>query len=210
MKKDILAVVAITGLFGSTVALAENGFYVDASIGQMTANIPAAAGGTTNKKDTTFSLGGGYKFNDYLGAEVGYQDLGKVGYFWTGAGTTNFQGNVIVGTGALSLNAKTDGFYFGPTLSYPVNDQFSVNARAGWYNWTTQATLNMVAAGTINGTAFAAGATGSAKASGTDNYIGLGATYNVSKNVGINLNYTQYKVSSYKADNFTIGARYSF
>lgn len=211
MKKISLVALAVASLVGSSAALAENsGFYVDGSIGQMTANLPALAGVSVKNSDTTYSIGTGYNFNEYIGAEVGYQTLGTVGYSATVAGTTVINGNTIVGTGSLSANAKTDGFYFGPKVSYPINEQFSINARAGWYNWSATTTLAAAAAGTINGTAFAGNSSISAKTSGTDSYIGLGANYNVSKNVGVSLNYTQFKVSTITAKNLSLGAQYSF
>lgn len=212
MKLKALVVGIALAAAAPLAVASDSGFYVDASVGQMNATMPTIplAGATNDNSDTTYAIGGGYRFNEYFGAEVGYQDLGGVSSSWTGAGTVNVLGNVIVGTGAVSYTAKVDGFYFGPTLSYPVNEQFSIDARAGFYRWEARENLLMTAAGTFNGTAFAAGASASATTKKTDNYIGLGATYKVSKNVGINLNYTEYKISDFKAKNFAIGAKYSF
>lgn len=210
MKLKALVVGIVLSVAAPLAVAAGSGFYVDGSVGRMTANIPTLAGFTKNDSDTTIAIGGGYKINEYFGAEVGYQDLGKVSYTGAAAGTINSLGHVIVYTGAATATAKVDGFYFGPTLSYPVNEQFSINARLGFYNWEAKQNLLFTAAGTVDGTAFAAGASSSATTKKTDNYLGFGATYNVSKNVGINLNYTEYKVSSYKAKNFVIGAKYSF
>lgn len=209
--KTLVAGIAMAMVAPLAIA-GDSGFYVDASVGRMTATMPTIplAGATNNDSDTTFAIGGGYKFNEYFGVEAGYQDLGEVSASWTGAGTVNIQGHVIVGTGALNYTASVDGFYFGPTFSFPVNEQFSINARAGLYRWEAKENALFTAAGTIDGTAFAAGASASATTKETDNYLGLGATYKVSKNVGINLNYTEYKISDYRAKNFAVGAKYAF
>ncbi len=203
----------LSGAFATTLASAAGeGFYVDGSLGRMTANISngAAAGSTTNDTDNTYSLGGGYNVNQYFGVEGGYQDLGKVSASWSGAGTVRSGGNTFVGTGAASLSAKVNGWYLGPTVSFPINDQFSIGARAGWFNWKTELSAAFTAAGTLNGTPVAAGGSGSATAKQTDTYIGVGGLYKVNKNVGISLGYTEYKIDTYTAKNWTLGARYSF
>lgn len=213
---NALKIVAVAGLLmgsasGSALAAGE-GPYLDLTIGQMSANIPTVnlAGFSKDDSDSTYSIGAGYKINQYFGVEAGYQNLGQVSYAWSGAGTINYRGNVIVGTGALNISADIDGFYLGPTASFPINDQFSVNARAGWYRWEADGKASFTAAGTFNGTAFAAGATATDSAKGTDTYIGIGASYQLYKNVGINLGYTEYKIDEYKVKNWTVGARASF
>ncbi len=204
--------IASAALISATAFAAGEGIYVDASIGRQKANIPSFAIAGLTKDDTasSWSLGGGYQVNQYFGIEVGYQDLGEVSYSWTGAGTVRRGGNTFVGTGAAKLSADVDGLYFGPTLTIPINEQFSVNARAGWYRWEAKLALSATVAGTFNGTPVAAGASASATEKGTDTYIGIGSTYKLNKNVGINLSYTQYKVDDYKAKNLALGVRYSF
>jgi len=202
----------LMGLASGSAFAAGEGFYVDASIGRQKANIPSVnvAGFTKDDSDSTYSIGAGYNINQYFGVEAGYQDLGEVSYGWSGAGTAVIRGVTFVGTAGIKAAVATDGYYFGPTASFPINEQFAVNARAGWYNWTADGTASFTAAGTRNGVAFAGGASATDSTDGTDTYIGFGATYKLNKNVGINLGYTEYKVDEYKAKNWTLGARYSF
>lgn len=217
MNQVIKSMIAVTCVAGAALVsipafAAGEGLYIDASIGRQKASIPSFAITGLTKDDTssTWSLGGGYQVNQYFGIEVGYQDLGEVSYSWSGEGTVISGANTFVGTGAAKLGADVDGFYFGPTLSFPINEQFSLNARAGWYRWEAKLALSATAAGTLNGTPVAAGASASATGKGTDAYIGIGGTYKLNKNVGINLSYTQYKVDDYKAKNLALGVRYSF
>lgn len=191
---------------------ADQGFYVDASIGRQKANIPSYAITGLTKDDTssTASIGGGYQVNKYFGVEAGFQDLGEISYSWSGAGTLTSGGNTFVGTGAAKLSADVDGYYLGPTLSFPINEKFSINARAGVYRWEAKLTVSVIAAGTLNGTPVSAGASASAKDKGSDTYIGFGGTYKLNEKIGINLSYTQFDVDEYKSKNIALGLRYSF
>lgn len=196
----------------SSAFAADEGFYVEATVGNQKANIPSfsVAGLTKKDSDTTYALGVGYNFNKYFGLEAGYQDLGKVAYSWTGAGTATFGPDTFVGSGAAELSAKVHGDYVGATASFPIDDHFSVNGRAGWLHWQADATFSASASGTLNGTPVSAGGSLSASTKSTDTYFGLGVTYKLNKNLGFNLGYTEYKIDEFKAKNWALGARYSF
>lgn len=210
--KLLSVAVVMIGMATDSALAAGGGFYLDATLGKQSANIPTAniAGLSKDDSDSTYGFGGGYNINQYFGIEGGYQNLGQVSYSWTGAGTATVSGNTFVGTGAAKLSADIDGYYLGPTVSFPINEQFSVSARAGWYRWEADLRIVATAAGTLNGTAIAAGASANASTKATDTYFGIGAIYKFNKNVGITLGYTEYKVDEYKSKNWTLGARYSF
>ncbi len=212
--KGLLGAVLTVGLgLSSFPALAAGeGFYLDASVGRQKANLPtfAVAGLTKDDTSSTGSLGGGYQVNKYFGIEAGYQNLGEVSYSWTGAGTVKSGGNTFVGTGAAKLGVDVDGFYLGPTLSFPINEKFSVDARAGLFRWDAKLTASYTASGTFNGTPVSAAGSASTNVKDTDTYIGIGGTYKLNKNVGIKLSYTQYKIDDYKAKNLALGLKYSF
>lgn len=211
--KLIALVTGVAMAVAAPLAIAsDSGFYVDASVGRMTATLPEPSnlGANPHDSDSTYAIGGGYKINEYFGLEAGYQNLGTMSSSWAVAGAATILRHNIVGTGALTYKAEVDGFYFGPTFSYPVNNQISVNARLGFYRWEANQHVFFSAAGTMDGTAVAAGGSTIANTIKTDNYLGFGATYKVSKNVGINLNYTECKIDSFRVRNYVVGAKYSF
>ncbi|MDO8811364.1 MAG: outer membrane beta-barrel protein [Gallionella sp.] len=190
----------------------DSGFYVSASVGRMTATLPEPSnlGANPHDSDSTYTIGGGYKINKYFGAEAGYQNLGTMSSSWAIAGTATILRHDIVGTGALTYKAEVDGFYLGPTFSYPINDRFSVDARLGYYRWEAKQHVSFTAAGTLDGTAVVAGGSSIANTIKTDNYLGFGATYNLAKNVDISLGYTECKIDSFRIKNYIVGVKHSF
>ncbi len=171
------------------------GWFLDGSIGQMKAKLPDTTGFTVDNKDTTFSAGGGYMFNRYVGLEGGYRDLGEV----SAAATATFSnarilGATVTGTGTLTVKGSADGFYFGPTFRLPVHESFDLTGRFGWYRSETPVTASISFVGTINGIAVAANGSGSKTFKHTDPYWGLGGTYNFNKNIGLGLEYSKYKL----------------
>ena len=79
MLKRMLAslFVAATLLAGSAAAqlrAPDSGFYGGFGLGRT----DSSQGGAIDNKDDAWKLFGGYQFNRYFGAELGYTDLGKV------------------------------------------------------------------------------------------------------------------------------------
>ena len=101
------------------IAQTDGGFFVDASFGRMKADLGNTAGLTVDNKDTSFSAGGGYMFNRYIGAEIGYRDLGEVSASATLLTLNNakISGNTVTGTLGLTVRGSSDGFYFGPVFN---------------------------------------------------------------------------------------------
>ncbi len=173
----------------------DRGWFLDASVGRSRADLGNTSGFTVDNRDTSFSLGGGYMFNRYVGAEVGYRDLGEVSASITGTlNNARIYGNTVSGTATLTLKGSADGFYFGPVFRLPVHDKVDLVGRFGWYRSEIPVTATFSAAGTINGTAVAAGASASKTYKDTDPYWGIGGTYNFNKNVGLGLEYSKYKL----------------
>jgi opacity protein-like surface antigen len=82
--------------------------------------VPAEAS-SLDRRDTGYAIAVGFRFSPYLAVEAGYLDLGKTTYLIEDNGSA----------ARLDLGSK------GPTLSLigslPINDVFSVEARAGLY-----------------------------------------------------------------------------
>ncbi|MDH3314343.1 MAG: outer membrane beta-barrel protein [Gammaproteobacteria bacterium] len=98
------------------------GFYVGAGAGFTSIDLcgdPALAGATScDDDDVGFKVFGGFKFNQYFGAEIGYADLGEVSVSGPGGTAT----------------AEVDGFQFAAVGSYPI-EQFSLLGKVGFFAW---------------------------------------------------------------------------
>lgn len=172
---------ALAAAFALSFSLAANaeGFYVDLGLGQATVDFGNAntTGLNIDDKDTSYSIGAGYKFNDYIAIEGGYLK----------PGTASISASVDGGT--LSASSEFDGYYLGPVLSLPMSDKFEAYARAGVYFWNAD---NKVSATGIFTGIFPATATDN----GNDPYYGIGAAYKATKNVSVGADWTRYSAGT--------------
>jgi OOP family OmpA-OmpF porin len=157
-----------------------SGWYVGASAGQSKGkdSCPSFVPGGTVCDDTgsAYGVSSGYQFNKYLGAELGYTDLGE--------------NNSISPVDAVTMKAK--GVELLGVGTFPINPQFEVYGKVGVFFWDLDASC----AGTWYvrprwGSGL--GGPGSQSDSGTDLTYGLGATLNFTKNVGMRVQYQRYK-----------------
>jgi OOP family OmpA-OmpF porin len=93
-----------------------------------------------NERDTGYKLFGGWQFNRYLGAELGYFNLGHVGFT---AHTTP--------TGTLDGSFRVHGFNLDLVGTVPFSDSFSGLVRVGGQYARTGANFNGTGAVTIAG-----------------------------------------------------------
>jgi OOP family OmpA-OmpF porin len=211
MKKLHTSIVAgFLGIFAQAGIAQEAGFFVEGALGRTKADLGNTSGWTINNKDTTFGANVGYMFNDYIGVEGGYRDLGDVSGSATGTFSGSLYGKPLVGTGTLTLNADGKGWTLGPRLNLPVNKDFSLNARLGWFMWEANSKATVNAAFTWGGTAYLANAQATNNQTGTDTYYGLGASYNINKQLAAGINYNQYKLDSVKVDTWDLSLKYRF
>lgn len=177
-KKNLVAgLIAVSGLIaGAPAARAQDaGFYAGIGVGR--SELKDACAGITiscDDTDTGWKLFGGYQFNKYLGAELGYVDLGKA----TASGT-------ILGV-AVSATAKAKGWEFLGVGTLPIADKFSVYGKAGLFRWD----VDVSATGVVPG--FAPVAVG-ASDKGTDFTYGIGLKYDFTKSIGARVEWQRYK-----------------
>ncbi len=89
----------------STPALAaDEGLYVGVNVGSAKKAVPG-----TSETNTAFGVFGGYSFNQYIAAEVGYTDLGK----------------------AANDQIKFNAIHVTAVGSYPISQQFSLFGKLG-------------------------------------------------------------------------------
>lgn len=114
--KLIGAMLLMMGVTGS--ALAQNGFYAGASIGQATID---GCSGITNcdDEDTAWKIFGGWEMNQNLAFEAAWVDMGEI------------SGSI----GASAVSAEVDGWTLAVKGILPVNDQFGVFAKFGFVDW---------------------------------------------------------------------------
>jgi hypothetical protein len=214
MKKQLNT--AIAALFlttaSMTVTAADDNWYgyVGMQNSELDVNTSSLenAGLTVDKKDTGFNFGAGYKMDNNFSFEMGYMDMGKAAIGTgtiaaTASGSGNIGGNSYSYTstlaGTVDATVKSDGYTLSGIYSVPMADKFDGFLKAGIYFWDAEAKLTgTITAGTltINDTAYTSGThdiTGLSK-TGSDLYVGLGGSYELSSDLDLRVDYTQYKV----------------
>jgi OmpA-OmpF porin, OOP family len=117
--KLIGAIFVALGMTGT--ALAENGFYAGASIGQATVD---ACEGVTNcdDEDTSWKIFGGWELHRNIAIEAAWVDLGEIsGSF-----------------GGLAVSAEADGWTLAGKGMLPLNEQFGVFGKLGMIMWDVE------------------------------------------------------------------------
>lgn len=150
-----LSTPASAGFFDFTLAP-----YVGASAG--VANTDECNFAYCDEWDTGWKIFGGFEVNEYISMEVGYADLGTVGYGEAGSRETNGMIMQAIGT-------------------YALNPSFTLIGRGGMNILNTE--VNGTVAGTPNGN------TGDTDVVWS---VGLGAQYNATKTVALRLEWERY------------------
>ena len=121
-------------------------------------------------------------------------------------------GHTYTYTGSLSFKGgHAAGFYVGPVFQLPLDDKFSLRARAGAYFWNTKYTVSSSNALSRDGVALGAvGASFSDSPSGTSWYGGIGAAYKFTPAVSAELSYNYTKFESIKFPSLDLRLKYSF
>lgn len=225
MKKTILASTLIAFSVAS-FADENTGFYLSANLGQAKYDVSKddldelavgsfeSAGATVldgsstfDDKGTPWSIVGGYRFGSYIGAEIGYLNLGEAQYRSQGEIIPPGTFTVTDATLDLDLSAR------GPTLALvgflPLSERFDLQARAGVFFADT--TIDIAAS--VGG----GRATDDFSADSQDFYFGIGATFYVTSQFALALDYTTFKdvgdeeeTGEADVDSLTAGIIYRF
>ena len=180
---------ALAGLLAATQASAQG--YVGASFGQSDIDEEITTGlidsGTVDGKDSGWKIFGGYMFSRNLGLEVAYVNLGEVSY------SGSFGGFPVTG-GKVEVN----GFNVAAVGNLPISEQFSVFGKIGLFMWDAEASDTT------------AGAPFSAAADGTDLSLGLGVSYNFTRNFAVRAEWEMFQTDPADATLLSIGAVFRF
>jgi OOP family OmpA-OmpF porin len=201
MKTALLATLAAAGLLSaSPAALSQNTkFYAGGSIGQAkTADWCTGAPSTVScdDKDTAWKIFGGYQFHPNFAVELGYADLGSVKASGSDAGVT------------FDITGKQTAWDLTGVASWPLANRFAVFGRLGLYYGESKGS-GTVSFGGVSGS-------GSVSDTNTDFTFGLGASYNLTSNAGLRVEWQRYNdmggdnVGKSNVDVLSIGALYRF
>lgn len=179
--------VCLAALLAFSVPALAGDFYVVGSLGRAKIDMDKSAldnelidlgvtglRSSLDRKDTAYKALLGYQFNPYLGVEGGYVNLGKAKY----SATAN--------EGVLSATAKAKGWTIAGVGTIPVNDSFSAFVKLG-------AIYAKVDAGATASSPDYGSFAASESASKWKTAYGFGATYHFNKQVGIRVEYEQFK-----------------
>lgn len=136
MAKDIhraaIAAGVLLALGGmASQASAAQGFYAEADVGTTSVDLKKAeldewievptSASSLDKSDIGYGLAVGYRFSPYFGVEAGYLDLGKSSY------------KLEDEEAALDLDLRSRGPALSLVGTWPINDIWSLEGRAGAY-----------------------------------------------------------------------------
>jgi OOP family OmpA-OmpF porin len=170
------------------------GFYIGGALGGSSYKVDsgslAAAGfATTGKDDSDFAwnLTAGYKITRNLAVELGYVDLGR------------FSASGRFGGAPASINVDVTGWNVSGVGTLPLNEMFSVYGKFGYFR--SEASVG----------ASVAGAVGHGSSNQNDITAGIGARYQLTRNVSVLAEANYYGLGD--NDNawaYLLGARYDF
>ncbi len=149
---------------------------------------------STKNSDSAWKIYLGIPFNKYLGLELGYAKLGdqSISGMFTGNPATS--------------RATSTAYLFDLVGTYDFNESFSLLGKAGIHRWGVNSDTSKAPVGG-----------GTDGADGFDFTYGLGAQYNVNKDVGLRMEWDRINNMGHEgttgkidADLITIGAVYKF
>jgi OOP family OmpA-OmpF porin len=122
MKRIILATIAT--ITCNLALAAEPGPYLSASVGSAEQKI-GISGLSVEMSDTAFQLAGGYRWDNNIGIEAGYTNMGK--------------GTISADTA--SISSKPKSIHLAATYSYNLTPDFAVTGKLGGVHTRTVLTV---------------------------------------------------------------------
>ena len=163
-----IALLLLSAVAGA--AQADNGFYVGGGGGQSFVDE-----GAYDDEDTAFSLFGGYELNRYFAVEGGYADFGEIE---PNAGTA----------------LEADTFHLTAVGTFPVNDVFSLYAKAGAHRWDADTSLSILGGDDT----------------GTDPTYGIGGQYRFNDRFALRAEVSRFELEDTDVDVAQLQARFDF
>ncbi|BFM48371.1 porin family protein [Marinomonas sp. THO17] len=184
MKKMLFALLAISGT--SMTMAADKPFTAEVLVGQATFEIDDFI----NDDDTSSIIRLAYEFADSWSAEAAFQNYGDVSTKIEDEGDTE------------TYEYSTSAFTLGVKKTFALNDQFSLNARAGIALWEIESVER-----DEDGTSTATN-------SSNDLYYGVGLDYALTDSLSLSAEYTMIAAEDDSTDidlsNIAVGVGYQF
>jgi OOP family OmpA-OmpF porin len=169
------AAFVLCGLISATQASAQGQFYLGVSGGRSDLGERITSGLITSGTVDYKSVGGkvfvGYQFNEYFGLDVAYVDLGKARYIGDFFGTPVTNGKVEI-----------TGVNYSLVGTLPVSPTWAIFVKAGMFASDTKAS------DTTGGAPF------SQTVSNSSDSVGLGVSYNITKNISARAEWERFKI----------------
>lgn len=185
----------IAALFMAAPAAAQQGgFYAGGHVGITSIDDEFCEGARTcDDEGSAWRILGGYQATPNIAVELAYTDLGEVSASGTVLGF-----DARVGVEATVIELVGVG-------SLPLNDRFSVYAKAGLYRGETDAVVRVAGVGTET-----------TSETNTDPTIGIGARFNITQRVALRAEWQRYMdlgggdIGEDDVDVFSVGAIFQF
>jgi OOP family OmpA-OmpF porin len=190
MKKCLCLLIMITAPYAALAAAQDNNsFYGGLSVGRSSANVTqitrqdvldigfnsiTSFQNGSSKSDTAWKIFGGYRFNPNVAAEIFYGNLGKFSHSAEGSGLIGSTPTPF----SLESSLKVTGFGAAALIGAPLNEQWSVFAKPGFFCWDAKDTVTATTTSSISG---------STDKKGTSPSFGLGAAYAFTENLSARL-----------------------
>lgn len=187
----MVALLVLGGLMAAPQSHAQGRAYLGGSVGSSDFDdgnaIPVLiTSGDVDGSDNGFKLFGGYQFNPNFAAELAWVDLGTARY----GGTF---GPFTVTGGTLD----TSGLSVSAVGILPLSPSFDLLGKVGLFAWEARAR------DTTGGAPF------EGKDDGTDVSVGVGAAFNINRNVSIRLEWERFEAID-GIDLLSLGAAFKF
>jgi OOP family OmpA-OmpF porin len=192
MKTRFAIAAAVFGL-AAAPALAQ--FYVGAGAGRVDHQqnrsnwLPAGGSAAYEDTDTGFKMLAGYRFNEYLGAEGGYNYLGQ------------YTASPVRGASTGKAVIKSDAWTLYGVGTLPLPRDFSLFAKAGVSSNYSKMNFSST------GGAFLSGDTGTARK--TSFAWGVGGAYAFMKNMSVRVEYEDFGKAGESNNGFTTATKTS-
>lgn len=211
----------ISFALATSVSAAESGWYVSARVGKAKSDVnqrevearligPVVANyfqgplllpltlyvdSSINAKDSSFSLGGGYRLNPYLSFEAGYVDLGSVTYRADIRAYDMFMNQF--GVNRTTADYKSAGLTLSATGSLPFARLFNAHGRLGILGAKTESDTYITRSSVGSGGAPIPSSSVTilaeeATANTIELLTGIGAGVNIGSRMGLSVDWTRY------------------
>lgn len=196
----IFALLAVAAFAVSPAMADDGGFYVGAGVGNFMIDIDDFEEGVNfSGGDTAFKLIGGYKLNQFFGAELEYIDGGTVDDKYSDGADS-----------VLKVGIDISGFNLSLLGAFPIGEQFDVFAKLGVMNW--DADIKASISGPLCDELVKFGESCSERESddGSDFSWGIGGSWYFMENFGARLEYQAFEIEDADTDMISLGVTYTF